>query len=169
MQLNTDGRMRTEAQQSQSIFTPKIGPYREESMLTPKALPQQFYILNTNIANDDKHQRDMLQKHKAIAAYNAKTGIEKLQKGDTVFLYQSGRGIVAAGTVSGKLERRSYQEDEEYSRQLAEFRYVSPPISAAEIKEITRKNWIFRPTIFGLDRGSGKKLQATVNGRSSPE
>ncbi|MGD0921676.1 MAG: EVE domain-containing protein [Terriglobia bacterium] len=134
-----------------------------------EVVSKRFYILNTNTAHDDQHHRVMLEKHKAIAAYNAKGGIEQLQKGDTVFLYRSGHGIVAVGTVSGKLERRSYQEDEEYSRQLAEFRYVSPPISAAEIKEITRKNWIFRPTIFGLDRESGKKLQATVEGRSSPE
>jgi len=106
----------------------------------------------------------MLEKHKAIAAFDAKRWIKQLRKGDTVFLYQSGRGIVAAGMVSGKLEKRPYRGDanEEYCRKLAEFRNVSPPISAAEIKEITRKNWIFRLTMFGLDKRSGHTVLTNV-------
>ncbi|MGA2961395.1 MAG: hypothetical protein ABSD96_06960, partial [Candidatus Korobacteraceae bacterium] len=67
------------------------------------------YILNTNVKNDTADHEDML-KNKKAAVYFApwKYKIEQLARGDTVFLYQSGVGIVAMGRASGKVEKADY-------------------------------------------------------------
>ena len=147
-----------------------LGPISPKgSILMSEHVQKQFYILNTNKANNDRHQSTMLEKHRAIAACSTKYAIERLGEGDTVFLYESGRGIIASGTVHGKLRKGSYKgvRNEEYSKGLEKFVYISPPFSAADIKETTRKNWIFRPTMFELDKPSGRRILAAVGERSS--
>jgi hypothetical protein len=41
---------------------------------------------------------------------------------------------------------------------LDDFSLVDPPLTAAEIKEITRVNYRFMATMFGIDPESGEKL-----------
>jgi hypothetical protein len=123
-----------------------------------------FYILNTNYNNDPADHEDMTQNRKAAAYFSPwKYKIERLSKGDTVFLYQSGVGIVAMGRASGKLEKRPYHgdpqhHDEEYSMSLDRFQRVEPPLPAALIKEVTGANYVFRGTMFAMDEGSATAL-----------
>ena len=102
------------------------------------------FILNTNYSVDDPTDHDdMLQRQKAAAYFSPwKHKIERFSKGDIIFLYQSGVGIVACGHASGSLEKASYQgdpkyPDEEYFMKLNRFRRVEPPLSASEIKTIS--------------------------------
>jgi len=140
----------------------EIAPFRVED--NPyEDLAEGFYILNTNYNNDPKDHEDMIDNKKA-AAYSDpwKYKIEQLGKGDIVFLYRSGTGIVAFGTVSGDLVKSPHRKDggpeDQYSKKLSRFEEVTPPLSAAEIKEITENNYVFMGTMFGLDAESGKKL-----------
>jgi hypothetical protein len=123
-----------------------------------------YYILNTNYRNSMRDHEDMLT-HKKAAAYFPpwKYKIERLSKGDVVFLYQSGVGIIAVGIASGKLEKRPYQGDpqhanEEYAMPLTQFKQLEQPITAADVKEITGINYRFMSTMFALDADSGKAL-----------
>jgi hypothetical protein len=131
-------------------------------------LAQGYYVLNTNIRNDPQDDQYMIERQRAAAFFDPwKRKIERLSKGDVVFLYRSGEGIVAAGVASGRLEKRPYHgdpqhPDEEYSMVLSNFRPVSPPLRAAEIKEIVGTWLVFRPTMFGLDAEAGMKLLARV-------
>jgi len=140
----------------------EIAPFRVED--NPyEDLAEGFYILNTNYRNDPKDDVDMINNKKA-AAYSDpwKYKIEQLGRGDIVFLYRSGTGIVAFGTVSGDLVKSPHRKDggpeDQYSKKLSKFEEVTPPLSAAEIKEITENNYVFMGTMFGLDAESGKKL-----------
>ena len=123
-----------------------------------------FYVLNTNYSNDPIDHEDMLQKKKAAAYFDPwKFKIENLSKGDTVFLYQSGVGLVALGQASGKLEKAAYhgdptKQDEEYFMALEQFQRIEPPLSAAKIKEVTGKNHVFLQTMFSLDPDSASAL-----------
>jgi len=132
------------------------------------------YILNTNSANDVADHTDMLQNRKA-AAYFApwKYKIEQIGRGDTVFLYQSGVGIVAMGRASGKLERADYHgdrkhKDEEYFMKLEHFKTVEPPIPAAKIKEITGNNYRFLGTMFSVDADSATALINHIDQKQKP-
>ncbi|MGA3027308.1 MAG: hypothetical protein ABSF98_21320 [Bryobacteraceae bacterium] len=70
------------------------------------------FILNTNFSNDPTDHEDMLA-HQKAAAYHApwKFKVQQLSKGDLVFLYQSGVGIVAMGIASGALQKGPYHND----------------------------------------------------------
>lgn len=133
-----------------------------------------YYILNTNISNSQQDHNDMLSNKKAAAYFEPwKFKIERLAKGDVVFLYQSGVGIVALGEADGKLMKAPYQgdaqqPDEEYFMKLRHFERVSRPLTAAEIKEITRINHVFMSTMFGLDADSGTAIRKFIhdNGRA---
>ena len=124
-----------------------------------------YFILNTNIGNTQEDHDDMLSNGKAAAYFDPwKFKIERLAKGDVVFLYQNGVGIVAFGEADAKLVKGPYHgdsgaQDEEYSRKLNNFQRVSTPLTAARIKQITGVNYVFRSTMFGLDADSGKKIR----------
>jgi len=127
-----------------------------------------YYILNTNFGNSSQDHDDMLANGKA-AAYFAppKHKIERLNKGDTVYLYQSGVGIVAVGRASGTLERAPYhgdpaQADEEYFMRLQQFHRLEAPVTAAKVKELTGTNYRFMGTMFGIDRDSAETLNRHI-------
>ena len=130
-----------------------------------------FYILNTNYRNNPADHADMITHGKAAAYFDPwKHKIDRLAKGDTVFLYQSGVGIVAMGRASGRVERAPYQgnaeqADEEHFMSLEAFRRIDPPLSAAEIKAITETDYVFMSTLFSIDEESGEVLLERVKNR----
>lgn len=131
-----------------------------------------FFILNTNYANDPADHADMVGQKKAAAYFNPwKHKIDRLNKGDTVFLYQSSVGIVAMGRASGKLETAPYQgdpndADEEHFMTLEAFRKIDPPLSASEIKTITKRKFVFMRNLFSVDEESGDLLCKHINNRT---
>jgi len=140
-----------------SPFRVKDNPYED--------LAEGYYILNTNISNDEDDHNDMMSNGKAAAYFDPwKYKIERLLRGDVVFLYQSGAGIVALGEADGKLVKAAYHgnsehSNEEYFMKLSHFQKISPPVPAAEIKSITGVNHRFMQTMFGLDSEGGKALR----------
>ncbi|MBI3033771.1 hypothetical protein HYY72_01290 [Candidatus Woesearchaeota archaeon] len=122
-----------------------------------------FYFVNTNRKTSLELERDML-KNKKVAAYSSgwKHKIDRLQKGDKVFLYGSGNGVVAFGIANGILEKAPHGDDSEgeHYMSLENFKDISDkPVSARQIKEITEnKNIQFRHTLFEINGASGEKL-----------
>lgn len=123
-----------------------------------------FYILNTNYSNNPSDDDDMINNQKAAAYFDPwKRNIEKLKKGDKIFLYRSGEGIVAMGIASGKLEKKPWHgedkhKDEEYCMKLDKFRKLKKPLFASDIKKITGVNYRFMSTMFVVDEDSGNNL-----------
>lgn len=146
----------------------EIAPFRTaDDQLEDQAESQgdSFYVVNTNLGNDSADDTAML-KEKKVAAFFApwKLKIARLKRGDHIFLYRSGTGVIAVGKADGKLRKAAYHgkpehKDEEYAMNLLEFTLVDPPISAAEVKTITANpGLVFRQTMFSLDPESGAKL-----------
>lgn len=129
-----------------------------------------YYILNTNYRYSVNAHNDMLA-HKKAAAYSTpwKYKIEQLSRGDVVFLYQSGAGIVAVGLANGRLEKLAYEgsSEGEYAMKLNQFRHVDNPVTAAEIKSITGINYRFMSTMFAIDAESGAKLHNYILQKSN--
>lgn len=123
-----------------------------------------YFILNTNYSNDPADDKDMIVNKKAAAYYDPwKKSITRMQKGDKVFLYRSGTGIVARGIVKGNLKKADYHgetsdKDEEYYVELKSFSEITTPLSASEIKSITDIDYRFMRTCFSVDRESGNKI-----------
>lgn len=126
-----------------------------------------YYILNTNIQGGEEDEFDMLNNHKAAAYFEPwKYKIEQIKKGDRVFLYRSGVGIIAKGIGSGEIDKLPYQgqekwTNEEYSTKLTKFKKLSTPIRASEIKKIAGVNYVFMQTMFSIDKETGEKLWMT--------
>jgi hypothetical protein len=139
-----------------SAFRVEDNPYED--------IAEGYYILNTNISNDQIDHDDMLANHKAAAYFDPwKYKIERLAKGAVVYLYQSRVGIVALGKADGKLVKNPYQgnpahPDEEYYMKLLDFHKVNPPMTAADIKRVTVVDYVFMQTMFGLDATGGKAI-----------
>ena len=133
-----------------------------------------FYILNTNFGDgsDPTDHDDMIEHGKAAAYFTPwKNKIDRLNKGDTIFLYQTRSGIVGMGRASGRLEKAPYQGNpdhasEEHFMTLDAFQRVDPPLPASEIKAITKTNYSFRSTLFSIDEDSGISLRDYMNNRS---
>ncbi|MEA1051237.1 hypothetical protein U5801_15695 [Lamprobacter modestohalophilus] len=146
----------------------EIAPFRVED--NPyEDIAEGYYILNTNISNGQADHDDMLNNKKAAAYFDPwKFKIERLAKGDVIFLFQSRVGIVALGEADGRLGKAAYQgnpshPDEEYFMKLNSFQKVSPPLTTAEIKAITGINHVFMSTMFGLDADSGKAIRKSLH------
>jgi hypothetical protein len=131
-----------------------------------------YYIVNTNCRNDTQDHDIMLKEHVAAAFFTPwKEKIARISKGDVVFLYQSGVGIVAVGVANGKLKKRPYQENpdylgEDFSMPLTKFQLIEDPITAAEIKQVCGVNYRFMSTLFSIDEEAGRKLDAIIRSKS---
>ena len=115
------------------------------------------FILNTDYTKEPEHHDSMLREHKA-AAYGEfhKKKIEKLQTGDTVFLYKSGSGIVAYGIADGIVKKND--EECEYYMHLNDFVVLENALSASKISEITRHDYKFLQTMFTISDDASERL-----------
>lgn len=119
------------------------------------------YVLNTDYSGTPAHHEDMLREQKAAAYIHGwKEKIDKLQKGDMVFLYQSGRGIVAYGRASGVLETAPCgdEPDGEHFQRLTSFKQLKTPMPASEMKKTANQGFPFRTTMFSVSDESRDKL-----------
>ena len=77
----------------------------------------------------------------------------QLSKGDTVYLYQSGVGIIASGVVDGELVKSEHYgvADDKYAKSLKDFKTGFKAISARRFKELTGGGANFRRTMVELN------------------
>lgn len=125
-----------------------------------------YFLLNTNKVNDiDDH--DFMLKNQVAAAFEDgyKEKIAKFKKGDWIFLYESGQGIIAFGQASGRLEKAPHygREDKTYYQRLEGFTRLSKAIKASEIKRILNRSFPFAQTLAQIT--DGEKLLLEVQKR----
>ncbi|WP_461813079.1 hypothetical protein, partial [Faecalimonas sp.] len=119
------------------------------------------YVLNTNLRKSEKYTKEMLEERKAAAYYPGwREKIQKFQKGDIVFLYKSGTGIIAYGYASGTLNKKTCDgyPEYEYNMPLDNFVELKEPISASRMKEITGYGFNFRQTLFSISEEAANKI-----------
>lgn len=123
------------------------------------------YVLNTNFSNNPQNQEDMLQEQKAAAYIHGwKEKIDKLQKGDTVFLYQSGYGIIAYGLASGILETApcGSEADGEHFQRLTSFQRLKKPMPASEMKKVAEQGFPFVTTMYSISDECRERFLAEI-------
>jgi len=125
-----------------------------------------FHLLNTNRKDDVNDHDYMVNNGIAAAFYNpCKFNIDRIKKGDVVFLYENSVGIVAYGKGSGAtLKKDRYADkDECHYQELSDFHVLEKPISASEVKKILGRNVIFLKTMSGMP--DGQKVLDAINGK----
>lgn len=140
-------------------------PSEQEGNKKRDVLKAKKFMLNTNYNNDKDTHFDMLKNSEAAAFCKGwKEYICQLSPGDKVYLYQSGVGIVAVGTVSGDLEKSEYHgiADDKYAKQLKDFKSGFKAISARRFKEITGGGANFRRTMVELTTSQAVEIDKEV-------
>lgn len=152
------------------VMNLEISPFRVED--NPyEDIAEGYYLLNTNYNNSQIDHNDMLKNKKCAAYFDPwKYNIQKLNKSDVIFLYQSGVGIVAFGETDGKLLMCDYQnnpnnKDEEYYMKLNDFHILKTPLQAFEMKNITGINYCFMQTMFAIDDENGRRIRDELTKR----
>ncbi|KOS63833.1 hypothetical protein [Lysinibacillus sp. FJAT-14222] len=123
------------------------------------------YVLNTNHSNNSLTTNEMLDEKKAAAYHKGwQEKIEKIQKGDIVFLYKSGTGIVGYGKGTGVYKKKDYNgySSAETYTPLNEFFRLKRPLSASEMKDICGQGFNFRQTMFSISEENANKLIQTI-------
>lgn len=145
-----------------------MNPSIEDKSDSSKAFKRQNFMLNTNYNNDDSAHSEMLKNQEAAAFHKGwKEYICNLSKGDKVYLYQSGVGFVASGTVEGDLEKSDYDgiTDAKYFKQLKDFKVGFKAISAKSFKSLTNDGANFRMTMVKLKDEQANKLDQEIEDR----
>jgi len=118
------------------------------------------YIVNTNLTWSKTDYRDMLDNHKAAAYGSRRHGIKNLKKGDTVFLYHKGVGVIAYGKVAGKYKSK-YREDKNLEEYYVDLKFdwaidpdkeANKAAKAWQINEELSAQYAFRQTTFSIPK-----------------
>jgi hypothetical protein len=127
-----------------------------------------FHILNTNKRHSvESHQR-MLKEGIAAAFYEPwNLNIDRIQKGDVVFLYENGEGIVAYGKGTGETLKSEYEgtADACHFQVLSKFIKLQKPLSAAEVRKILDRSVVFLRTMSGAP--DGQKILDRISAKHS--
>ncbi|MFZ1567677.1 MAG: hypothetical protein WAT29_02555 [Thiolinea sp.] len=123
-----------------------------------------YYLLNTNTKHNMASHHDMLKNGLAAAFWGDwKLNINKLKKGDRVFLYQNGVGIVGTGIATGNTVISDIESDdgcmypEKYSQKLDNF-LKDFQISLKSCNTITKSNLSVLRTMSRIKEEQGIAL-----------
>lgn len=138
--------------------------YFEQSNVPAEEKAPCYVFLNTNKVNDISDHTYMLSNGIAAAFYGDwKTKIDTLKKGDIVFLYESGVGIVGVGKANGLTEKldKNGELGETHQQRLLDYRKVKP-LNARELKKLTGVNMRFLQVMFRVSTEHGKLIESNL-------
>jgi exoribonuclease R len=115
-----------------------------------------YFLLNTNKANSVADHQFMIENGIAAAfedGYMQK--INKIHKGDTVFLYESGVGIIAHGLATGETLKKEHNgvKDKTHYQKLDNFKILDKPLPAKKICFRLERKIPFVQTLIKLRDG----------------
>ena len=145
-----------------------MNPQIENQRNSEETIGVKKFMLNTNFNNDRASHFAMLEGQEAAAFCTGwKEYICNLAEGDKVYLYQSGVGFIASGTVTGDLVKSEYygKADDKYSKKLKDFKVGFKAISAKEFKALTNSGTNFRMTMVELNSMQAHKLDEEIEKR----
>ncbi|MFS8150147.1 hypothetical protein [Vreelandella titanicae] len=117
---------------------------------------RRYYLLNTNKANSVEDHQMMLEEQVAAAFEDGwKQKIERIRSGDVVFLYESGRGVVAYGIARGEVLKAPHEgrKNATYYQSLDDFKRLDSPVSAKGIQQALGRKIRFVHTLTLLKDG----------------
>jgi hypothetical protein len=125
------------------------------------------FIVNTNVTYMKNAYEDMLSQGKASAYYSRKSTVDKIQRGDRVFLYHTGVGVCGMGRATDNVQSCAYEADEgeeHYVPLKMEIKVdpIQQPkkcVSAWEINQALGTSHRFRLTAFSIDKEMGDKIE----------
>lgn len=117
-----------------------------------------YFLLNTNKTNSTVDHNIILEQGIAAAFEDDYIGkINRIKKGDVVFLYESGSGIVAYGLGSGQNIDEPNPEKINHNsmryQKLSNFALLDKPLSARDVKRVLENDIPFAQTLSRVTNG----------------
>lgn len=125
------------------------------------------YIVNTNVTYMPDAFKDMLDKNKAAAYGDRKNAADAIQRGDRVFLYHTGVGIIAVGRALDHVRIAACGNDPD-GEHFVPIRFdlhadpVATPwkcVPAWEINQALGACYRFRRTVFSVESDMADKIE----------
>jgi len=119
------------------------------------------YLVNTNKSNNPSCEIEMLNNEKCSAYYSPwKHYIDQIEANDIVFLYSSGKGIIARGIATGIPEISDWESnpDEEHYMNLNRFEILKHPLTASKVTDLIGHDIIYHQTVISITHNEGISL-----------
>ena len=132
------------------------------------------HVVNTNISHDPNAWRHMLDQNRASGFFGTKTTINRILKGDRVFLYHNAVGVVACGKALTGFQVDDYNggKGEEHYVPVKWAVKVDPTMSpgkavaAREINTHFKVGYSFRATRMEIPKKIAEFIEKTLKARS---
>lgn len=141
----------------------------ENSFITDQdnvAINHNYFLLNTckRYSIDDHHF--MINNGYAAAFDDGyKQQIERIKKGDVVFLYANGKGISGYGIASGQIIKIDHDGVPEncYYQVLENYQRLDTPLKAKDIRDICTRTPVFLKTLSKINKKDGQIIHSNLN------
>ncbi len=154
-----------------------IDPYVVSLDTMPaSAVSTGYYVLNSNRTYDSKAYKRMLDKGRASAYGSKKHVVERLKPGDRTYLYHTGTGLIAVGTVQGNPEYADWDSGVAMEKDgelyvSTSWEWVADPVDdlsrvipARVINEAWESGHRFRQTLFSISEEQADVLDSLLAG-----
>lgn len=127
---------------------------------------QRYFLLNTCKRHSiDDH--DFMINNGYAAAFESgyKEQINRIKKGDIVFLYANGKGISGYGKASGITKKTDHYGNPEecYYQELEDYVALEKPLKAKEIRELCTRTPVFLKTLSTINKDDGEIIYNALN------
>ena len=120
-----------------------------------------YFLLNTCKRHSIEDHDFMIENGYAAAfADGYKQQIERIKKGDIVFLYANGKGISGYGVASGNTMKVEHDGIAEhcYYQALDNYQALDTPLRAKDIRDLCTRTPVFLKTLSKINKEDGIKI-----------
>lgn len=120
---------------------------------------QRYFLLNTCKRHSiDDHNFMINNGYAAAFETGYKEQINRIKKGDVVFLYANGKGISGYGKASGLTLKTDHNGNPEecYYQELENYVALEKPLKAKEIRELCTRTPVFLKTLSKINEEDGQ-------------
>lgn len=144
----------------------ELNPYNPEREVIPEE-EEGYFVINTNLTWSQQDYKDMLHQQKAAAWGRSRFGIKRIKKGNTIFLYHNGVGVVAYGKTVDDY-KATYHNGKRLDEYYVPVRFEwqvdpdSEPEKAVHAWQINQKlgsQYSFRQTVFSIPEEMAKAIK----------
>lgn len=119
-----------------------------------------YYFGNTNRQKGSRYEIEMLDQHKFSAYGTTKEHVLQIEKGDIIFWYASGIGVIGGGIADGVSYKKESDGKLEYEffQHLTSVRFFIQPLPYRKLIKLIPDLRVLNGTLLKLNATDGEKL-----------
>lgn len=120
----------------------------------------QYYIGNTNRQKGSQYEKEMLDQLKFSAYGTTKEYVMRIKRGNIIFWYSSGKGVIGGGIADGVTRKKDSDGklEYEYFQHLTSVLLFIQPLPHRKLINLIPDLRVLNGTLLKLDVADGEKL-----------